>query len=233
MGEALEGGDVGGGEVADVDVVADAGAVGGVVVVAEDAQLGAFADGHLGDVGHQVVGDAVGVLPYPAAGVRADGVEVSQEDDVPFGVGLLDVHEDLFEHALGPAVGVGAGAFGAVFGDGDLGGVAIDGGAGAEDDVLAVVVAHDVDEGEGAADVVFVVFPGFGDALADGFESGEVDAGVEGVVGEEVFEGLAVADVDLVEGDFWHTDELRCAAQGNGVAVAEVVDDHGGVSGVV
>ena len=61
-GERLERGDVAGGEVLDVDVVAHAGAVGGVVVVAEDLQLVAPADRHLGDVGHQVVGDAGRVL---------------------------------------------------------------------------------------------------------------------------------------------------------------------------
>ena len=241
--EGFEGGDVGGGEVADVDVVAHAGAVGGGIVVAEDAEFGSFADGDLSDVGHEVVRDAVGVFADETGGVGADGVEVAEEDDAPLVVGVLDVGQDLFEHALGPAVGVGAEALGTAFGDGDFGGVAVDGGAGAEDDVFAVVTAHDVEEGEGATDVVFVVFPRFFDAFADGFKASEVDAGVEVVVGEDLFQGLTVADVDGVEGDLaagsgergagGGGEDFLDAAEGDGVAVAEVVDDDGGVAGEV
>ena len=55
-------GDVALGEVDDVDVVAHAGAVGRVVVVAEDLQPRALADRDLGDVGHQVVRRAARVL---------------------------------------------------------------------------------------------------------------------------------------------------------------------------
>lgn len=46
-----------------VDLVSHAGDVWGVVVVAEDAKLLALADSRLGDVGHAVVGDAVGFSP--------------------------------------------------------------------------------------------------------------------------------------------------------------------------
>ena len=55
------------------------------------------------------------------------------------------------------AVGVGALAFWTFFGDGDDGGVAIDGCAGGEDDVFAAVFLHDVDEYEDAVHVCFVV----------------------------------------------------------------------------
>ena len=50
------------GQVHDMDVVADAGTVGSGVVIAEDMDLFQLAHSHLGDVGHEVVGDAVGVL---------------------------------------------------------------------------------------------------------------------------------------------------------------------------
>ncbi len=51
-----------GGEVLDVDVVAQRGPVGSGVVAAEDAQLLAPTDRHLRDERHEVVRDALRVL---------------------------------------------------------------------------------------------------------------------------------------------------------------------------
>ena len=153
-----------------------------------------------------------------------------QEDDVPGGVGFLDVRQHLLEHTLCPTVWVGALPFGALLGDGYLGGVAVNGGAGGEDDVFAAMAAHHVDQHECAADVVFVVLPWFRDALAHGFESGEVDAGVEVMLGEHSLQTFTVADVGVVEGYAVDSDDLRHSAQGLGVGVAEVVDDYGSVA---
>lgn len=83
--------EVGVGEVADVEVVAHAGAVGCRVVAAEYPDVGLPAGRHLGNIGHQVVGDAIGVLADPPAGVGADRVEVAQDGDFPLRVGVGDV----------------------------------------------------------------------------------------------------------------------------------------------
>ena len=79
------------GQVYHMDVVAHARAVGGVVIVPEDPQLGKLSHCHLGDIGHQVVGDAIGVLAHGAALVGPDGIEVAQQDHVPLVVRFLDV----------------------------------------------------------------------------------------------------------------------------------------------
>ncbi len=100
------------GQIAHVDVVAHTGAVRGGVVVAEDLNLFQLAHGHLGDVGHQVVGDAVGVLADEAGLMGADGVEVTQQADVQAGVGLADIHKDPLDDRLGRTIGVGGGALG-------------------------------------------------------------------------------------------------------------------------
>ena len=62
MFHVAQGGDVAFGQVHDVNVVAHAGAVFGGVVVAEDVDVCSPADGHLADVGHQVVGNALRVF---------------------------------------------------------------------------------------------------------------------------------------------------------------------------
>ena len=160
--------------------------------------------------------------------MRADGVEVAQQHDVPLGVGLGGVHEDLLDHPLGPAVGVGAELLGALLGEGQRVGVAVDGRRAGEDDVLAAVVAHGLDQVEGAAEVVVVVLDGLGHALADGLEAGEVDHAVDVERLEDGLEGVAVAHVGADERHalgclFAH--DLRDAVENLLAGVGEVVDD--------
>jgi hypothetical protein len=61
-GKEVDGGDMAGGEVADVDEVADAGAVGGGIVVAEDVQAGEAAHGDLRHIGNEVVRNPLGIF---------------------------------------------------------------------------------------------------------------------------------------------------------------------------
>ena len=61
-----------------MNIVPYAGAVRGGVVVTKHAQLLQLTHSHLGNVGHQVVGNAVGILAHGAALVGADGVKVPQ-----------------------------------------------------------------------------------------------------------------------------------------------------------
>ena len=218
------------GQIHHMDVVPDAGAVVGGVVVAEYAQLLELAHGNLGDIGHQVVGNAVGILADGAALVGADGVEVAKEHHIPLGVGLLNVGEHLLEHGLGLAVGVGDGALRAVLGDGHGLRRAVDGGGGGEDDVFEAVLAHHVHQHQRTADVVLVVLPGLLDGLAHGLEAGKVDAAVKGVLGKYLFQAFPVADVHLVEGDGLAYDLLH-PVNGLGGGVGEIVHDYGIMAG--
>ena len=86
------------GEVYHVDVVTYASAVVSVVVVTEHTELCTLTNGCLCDVGHEVVGDTIGVLTDGTALVCTDGVEVTEQHDVPLVVGLLDIHQYLLEH---------------------------------------------------------------------------------------------------------------------------------------
>ena len=100
--EPLDGAHVGPGEVPDVDVVADAGAVAGRVVGAGDREgVLLAAGGH-----HQLAEHVRGLLGVDAGlevGVGADRVEVAQDDRAQVGRGR-HVLEDLLHHPLGPGV---------------------------------------------------------------------------------------------------------------------------------
>src|SRR5690606_8669868 len=189
-GGGVQGEQVGLGQVGDVDVVADAGAVGGGVVVAVDGDGRAAALGDLEDEGDEV---GLGLVRCAVGAVGAGDVEVAQGGRAQaVGGGLAGDH--VVDGQLGGAVGVG-GAGGRRLGDGDLVGFAVGGGRGGEDEAAHACLAQGAEQGHGAADVVVPVLLGPGDRLADLGERGEVQDGVVG--GVEPLGG--VADVALDE----------------------------------
>jgi hypothetical protein len=151
--------------------------------IAKDGKLLSLSSSNLSQQGQQVEGNALGVLAHDAQGVGAAGVEVSEESAVPLCLAVLPlggnvVGDDLLNHDLGSAVGVG-GVDGAVLGDGDEdalalfvlvgAGVAVDGGRGREDNVAGVLAAaHGAQQGDAAADIDAVVLEGDLAGLANG-----------------------------------------------------------------
>src|SRR5205814_10299219 len=89
------------GQVVDVDVIADAGAVGGGVVGAEDVQVRPLADGGLDHQRDQVRLGPV-VLANVAGGAGARGVEVAQGRVAP-PVGAGEVGQGVLDRELGVA----------------------------------------------------------------------------------------------------------------------------------
>ena len=224
----VERGHVTRGQIAHMDVVANAGTIGRGVVVAKDLNGLELANGDLGDVGHQVVGDTLGVLADQARRMGTDGVEVTEQHDIPFGVGGVNVHKDLLDHPLGPTIGVGRGLLRILLGDGRVVRVAVDGRGAREDDGLAAMVAHDVDEHQGVLDVVVVVLDGLAHRLADGLKAGKVDDAVDLMGIEDLVHRIAVEHVGLVEGEVLGglvAHDGLDAVDGDGAGVGEIIDD--------
>ena len=206
-----------------MDVVPDARAVLGRIVVAEHVELFELADRDLRDVGHKVVGDAVGILADESALVRADGVEVAQNRDVHRLVRLVDVAQDVLDHQLGRAVRVGRRQREILF-DGHALGLTVDGRRRREDEILAAVFSHHRQEHEGADEVVGVIFKRFLHRFADRLKPGEVDDRVGFFRLEDAFHRLFVADVRAIERELFAGD-LAHAVEHRGLAVDEVVYD--------
>ena len=151
--------------------------------IAKDEKLLTLAGSDLAKQRQQVVGNTLRVLAHDSAGVSTARIKVTQQGAVPLVVRLAGflqvaalgvdvVGNDVLNHGLGSAVGVGR-ANGAVLGDGDhvgeTGCVAVDGGRGGEDNVADIVAGHGAEEGDAAADIDAVVFErdlaGFTDSL--------------------------------------------------------------------
>lgn len=156
------------------------------LTLAVDQELLALACGNLSQQGEQVERNALRILAHDAAGVGTAGVEVAQQSAVPLlerlalllqvvALSVDVVGDDVLNHGLGTAVGVGR-ANGAVLGDGDHVGessrIAVDGGGGGEDDVGDIVAGHGLEEGNAAANIDAVVLERDHGRLSDGLEHG-------------------------------------------------------------
>ena len=210
-------------QVHHVQVVAHAGAVGRVVVVAVDQHFLPASGRDLRDVGEEVVRHPVGVLPDQPAGVGPHRVEVAQRDDPPVGSGRGQVGENALGEQLGGPVGVG-GAQRRLLRDGHPLGVAVDGRRRAEHQGAHPVGAHGLAQGQQRVEVVAVVQQRPLRGLAHRLQPGAVHGRVDPVLGEDPLQQRpvgAVADVagNGTAGDAFHpADRLRAA-------VAQVVDD--------
>ena len=159
-GGIVAGQDMALGQIHHMDIVPDACAVGGGIVIAKDRQLFQLAHGDLGDEGHQVVGNAGRILADEAGSMGADGVEVAQQNHTPLRIGSALALQDLLDHVLGPAVGIGAAQGNHILPVGYLGLVAVDGGRGGENQAFDAMGLHSFAESQGGIQIVAVVAQG-------------------------------------------------------------------------
>ncbi len=138
--DGFESSEMGIGDVEDVDVIADAGAVGRGVIGAEDFELRNDAESGVENFRDEMGLDAMG---FAALGGSAGGVEITESGVVEAGVGAI-VGEDFFEAEFGFAVGID-GIFGVVFGDGDGVRFAVGGRGGREDEFFYAVASDGVE----------------------------------------------------------------------------------------
>ena len=229
---------MGGGQVAHVDVVADAGAIGGGIVAAIHLDRGPPAGQGLQHQGDQV-GFRVVVLADVTGGVGAGGVEVA-EDHAGLAVGGAEIGQQLLHHPLAAAVGVdrllgGALADGDVLGNRD----AVGGAGGAEHQrnrraAPQALLAQGLEQHQGVAQIVAVVLGRLAHALAHVGVGGEVQHGLHrsggqlGVgTGEQGIEQGAVAQLA-------HHQRHRQHVFGDGaVAIHQVVEHQNGLAGLL
>ena len=126
--------DMGLGKIADVNIIADRGAIGCRVVRAENLHFGPVIQCSAQEEWDEVRFTDAMVLSDSPLGVGAGGIEVAQGDKGQ-AVGVLVRGQCALEGQFGLAVGVG-GNSGVIFGDGDGGRLTVNRGAGRKDDLF-------------------------------------------------------------------------------------------------
>ena len=208
-------------QVDHVDIVAHARAIGRSVVVAEDGQALAATHCHLGDEGHQVVRNAGRILTDQAAGMRTHRVEIAQHTDLPLGVGMHDIGQDLLDHQLGAAVGIGHGQA-RRFQDRQGFRVAVHGGRRAEHKTLHVRRRQHFQQRHGARHIVIHIHQRLRHGFAHRLQAREMDHRIDGVLAQDGGHGRTIAHVSLVEGHAFTGNSLH-ARHGFTRAIAQII----------
>jgi len=209
--DGFESAEVGIGDIEDVDVVADAGAVGRGVVRAEDFDVGNNALSGIENFRNEMGFDA---MMFAAIGGGAGGVEIAESGVLEASVGTV-VRENFFEAEFGFAVGVD-GIFGMIFGDGDGVRFAVGGSGGRENEFFYAVASYGVEKIDACGDVGGVERAGFADGLGDQSFACEMHDCVNGVLAEHFFDLGSDAKIGFVEGRF--------GRDGGGVALLKIVE---------
>ena len=156
--------------------------------------------------------------------MRAHRVEVAQHAQAPGRVRHLQGGQDVFNHQLGVAIGVGVLAR-EILGDRHRGRIAINRGAAGKHQRAAARSLHRLKQADGAADVVAVVLQRLGDALADGLVTGKVHHADYRVAAQHILNPGRVKHIAALAGHSLAGDLLQ-ALQHSRMAVGEIVQNH-------
>ena len=195
-----------------MDIVPHTSAVRRVVVITKYPHMIQLAQCHLCHIGHQIVGDSVGILAQQTADVSTDRVEIPQSHSRELRIGSANVPQNLFDHDLGVAIGIRCRGRHFLH-VGSLIVAAVNGRTGGENYHVAVILPHDTQQGECTADVVLVVFQRLFHRFANCLQTGEVNYGIDLVVLKNLPHVLLVTHVcaikpHMLSGD--HLDTGNC-----------------------
>jgi hypothetical protein len=209
--DGFEGAEVGVGDVEDVNVIADAGAVGSEVVRAENFDVRNNALSRVENFGNEMGFDAMVLAAFCGS---ARGVEIAKCGVMETGVGAV-VGEDFFEAEFGFAVGIDW-ILGMVFGDRNGVRFAIGGGSGRENKFFDAVASDGVEEIYAGGDISSVEGAGLTDGFGDQRFAGKMHDRIYFVLGKDFFDLRANAEVCTAENRFgW---------DGSGVPLLEIIE---------
>lgn len=209
--DGFEGAEMGIGDVQNVDVVADASAVGGRIVGAKDFELGNRAKGGVENFGDEVSFDAMG---FAAQGGSASDIEIAEGGVMKAGVGAI-VREDFLEAEFRFAVGID-GILRMVLGDGNSVRLAVSGGRRGKDEFPHAMASYGIEEIDAAGDVGGIKRAGLADGFGDERFAGEMHDGVDFVLGKDFLDLCTDTEIGFREDG--------AGRDGGGVAFLKIIE---------
>ena len=188
------------GQILDMQVIANARAIGRGPVVAVDRKLREFPGRDPAQERHEVVRASSRRLTEHAGRVRPRRIEIAQDRDPPVRVGAAQVAQEILDDALRPAIDV-VRAQRRILRNGQVVGLAVHRGGRTEHERGHTRLAHDLRQRECAADVDVIVGQGPRLGLANGLQPGAVNHRSDRMVVEC---RAQLRDVAHVRGHAWH-----------------------------
>ncbi len=195
--DVAQGGDVSGGKIADVDIVALAGTVARRVVLAIDLDQRPKPERRL-DRDPDQVDDVRPLLAGAPGGVGAGDVEIAQRHRREAGIGGGDVAQHLLAHQLGVAVGVDRPGR-RVLADRRAIRDAVDGGTGRKDEAPDPCFQRGLGKGQRPERVVAIIFGRLRHRFRYGDAGCEMHDRSDVVIGEDALEPRRIVHASLVK----------------------------------
>ena len=155
--------------------------------------------------------------------MRADGVKITKQHDRECRISLAGGLQDLFNHKLCPAIGIGAAA-GLRCLVQRRGLVAVDRGRGREDELMAVMFAHNFENGQCRVQIVAVIEQRLFDRFTNSLEPGKVNHAGDVVVCKKLVHRGLITAVGLNKGRALAGDFLN-AVNDLWRTVVQIIDD--------
>ena len=186
-------------KVYNMDIIPHTGAVRSIVIIAEYAQPLQLANRNLGDIRHQIIRDSLWILSDAPALMRAYRVEVPQQDNVPFWMGLLKVRHNLLHHGLSPSVWIGALSLRTLFCDRNNLRASVYRGRRTEYDVLHAHFVHHAHQGQCSGYIVMVVFQWLLYRFPNCFQRRTMDDSIDTLCLKHCFQRVCVQYIAFIE----------------------------------
>ena len=189
---------VGTGKVVHVNVVAQAGAIGGRIIRAEDLDVFATSGGGVDHEGDEM---SLGVVVFADRAVlrRSGGIEIAESRKAQ-SVGVRECLQAVLDVELGLPVGIDRCLREGLHHGQGLGFAVGRAGRG-KDEFGNAVIEHGLEEAEGRDEVVLVVFAGFGDRFAHVGEGCEMHDQLDLFLAENFGNRFGIAEIAIVEGN--------------------------------
>ena len=217
-------------EINDVDIVPDSGSIASGVVVSEHPQSLKFANGNLRNIGHQIIGNPVGIFPDPAGWMRSNRVEVSQQGHTPTRIRGDEIRQHLLDHQFGPSIRIGR-THRKVLSNWHSVRIAVHSRRTTEHHRSDACSVHRMNQGDRAAHIIVVIVDRDFGRFSHGLQACEVDNCFDFLFSEQSSEALGVSNIGLNEYQRARRKLLNPGDRSR-LAVGEIIDDYEFVAGI-
>ena len=196
------------------------------IVITKYSKLCSLSDCYLCNIWHKVVWNTVRILTYSARYMSTHRIKITKYNSIPLLISFLHVHQHLLKHAFSPAIRISANAFRTVFSNWNFYRITINCSTTTEDDILATVRSHYLNEYKSSGNVVIIVLKWLLYTFTNCFKSSKVNTCIKLMLCKYIFKSRLISNVYLIERNLIYSYYLGYSSKRFRITVAQVVHYH-------